>query len=122
VPELFIVEDAYLSVGESLSTLSEQVELLKSALASKGKFVSSAAEARKRAQRSFAQLNAEYSRELAQSRHTGVAPPVDGDGPPDTVPRARLIRWCNMATRNPNPNPNPNPTPNPNPNRCRARV
>lgn len=75
-------------MSSSISSLSDQLELLKSAVSSKNShFVSSIAEARKRGIKFFAHLYAEYSRELAQSRETGAAPPVDGDGPPETVPR-----------------------------------
>jgi hypothetical protein len=97
VAELFIVEDsAVVSVG---GAVEGQLDLLKSALSAKGAFVSSVSEARRRALNAFGQLAAEYGRELEQARATGVAPPVDGDGPAGTLPRARLVRWCGLATR-----------------------
>lgn len=98
-PELFIVEDALFSASNSLTALSDQVGMLVSALAKRGGFVESAHDARRRAASTFDSLLREYEFELETSRATGEPPPVDGDGPPGTIPRARLIRWCLMATR-----------------------
>lgn len=97
--ELYIVEDTLFSASTSLTALSDQVELLVSALAKRGGFVKSAHDARRRAANCFDALLTEYEWELETSRATGEAPPVDGDGPPGTIPRARLIRWCLLATR-----------------------
>jgi small-conductance mechanosensitive channel len=73
--------------------------MLKAALSTSGDFVSSTAEARRNAAKAFDRLLAEYERELAQSRETGVAPPYDGDGPAGTIPRVRFVRWCSMAVQ-----------------------
>lgn len=97
--ELYIEEDALFSSSGSLTELSDQVGLLISALAKRGGFVKSADDARRRAAKTFDALLVEYDHELESARATLEAPPVDGDGPPGTLPRARLIRWCLMATR-----------------------
>mmetsp|Transcript_28815 Transcript_28815/g.84462 ORF Transcript_28815/g.84462 Transcript_28815/m.84462 type:complete len:797 (-) Transcript_28815:100-2490(-) len=95
--ELMITEDSFFVV--TLNSLSDQLSMIQHAITSGQGFVSSVAEAKKRATHTFQSLLTEYENEIAMARDTGLAPPVDGGGPPRTIPRARLVRWCTKAAR-----------------------
>jgi hypothetical protein len=97
-PELYTTEDS--AFIAPIANIADQLEAVQTALTkTNGRFAASIEEAALRAQKAFASLRDEYEAELEQARRTLLPPPVDGDGPVGTVPRARLVRWCALATR-----------------------
>ncbi|KAJ1623995.1 hypothetical protein T492DRAFT_882695 [Pavlovales sp. CCMP2436] len=78
--ELFVLEDS--TFAEALSSISEQLGQLQSALSK---------EAAERARKAFTALLAEHHHELERAD----APRGIDD---ESIPRARLVRWCTLAT------------------------
>ncbi|KAG8467715.1 hypothetical protein KFE25_006767 [Diacronema lutheri] len=96
--ELVVHEDSMFA--EVFSSLSDNVSQLRRALTStNGRFSASVEEASARAAKAFESLRDEYEFELLRAKEGGPRAPVEGDGPSGTIPRARLVRWCVLATR-----------------------
>mmetsp|Transcript_17267 Transcript_17267/g.50176 ORF Transcript_17267/g.50176 Transcript_17267/m.50176 type:complete len:820 (-) Transcript_17267:248-2707(-) len=84
--------------GAGDDEMDDQLEVLRSALQAGSGFPESLAESRKRASHTFRSLLFELHFERQMAQHLGHDP-IEGVGPPRTIPRDRLVRWCTHATR-----------------------